>query len=102
VIDESKVAPGRSQMAALAPVGRSRVRLRLAGSRHGIVAADALCRRAVETPSDVARRTGDADVRAGERKTCRKMIKWCRQRRLSTGRQQVERDERQDGRQYST
>ena len=74
MIDQSIVAPGRGLVAALTKVRRYRMRLRLAGSGHRIVAADTRPRCVLEACVDVTRSTGDAEMRTGQRKSGRGVI----------------------------
>jgi hypothetical protein len=74
MVHESNIPPGRGQVAALAPVRRLWMRLRFARSRHGVVTADTLLRRALESSIDMTVGAGNAGVRADERKSSQKMI----------------------------
>lgn len=79
MVDETHVAPRRREMAALALIGGLRVRLRLAGRFHAVVAGETLGRRAFEAPIGVTGGAVDAGMRTGKRKSGRKMIERCGQ-----------------------
>ena len=85
VVHETVVSPRRREMAALAIIRgygmRAEKRCRARGG-HPVVAAEASRRRGLVTPVDVARRTRDVDVCAGEGKSSGTVIEPRRRRVL--------------------
>jgi len=61
-------------MTAFAEIRRPRMRWRFSLGAPSIMAGETLLRRALETPVGVARRTLDAGMCAGERKSRREVI----------------------------
>ena len=110
VIDESIIAPRRRLVAAFAIIRRRGMRQHRsqAGKIDRIVAAETPCRRILEPAIEVARRAGDAEMRAGqweagrsviERRTCRglRVSRWSdeqRCRRRDDGQYQTQRSQR--------
>ena len=82
VIDEAIVAPRRRLVTAFAIIRRFGMRIEQrcrAGRGHAVVAAEAGGRRVLESRVDVARRTLNGDVRAGQREAGRIVIEFrCR------------------------
>jgi hypothetical protein len=74
VIDESIITPRRRLVATVAQSCRLWMRLRLAGSRHGVVAADTSLWGVAEASVDVTRRASDAEMGAGEGESRGKVI----------------------------
>ena len=74
MVDEAQVAPRRREVTAFAEIRRLRMRWRFSLCTSTIMAGEALLRRALEAAVDMARRTVDAGMRAGERKARREVI----------------------------